>query len=64
MISSGVRYQAGLARIADLRQAADERRHANLASPHRDTSGSMSARRRERLRQTLAALRPPRTAPA
>jgi hypothetical protein len=64
MVNSSVSYQAGLARIDDLRLAADKRRHAGLVTRQPDTSRSMSARRREQLRRTLAGLLPPRLARA
>jgi hypothetical protein len=63
MINTSVSYQAGRARIDDLRLAADERRHASLVTPQPDTSRSMRAPR-EQLRRTLAGLRPPRIARA
>jgi hypothetical protein len=65
MINSSVSYQAGVARIDDLRLAADAHRRAGLVSRQSDSARSMSSRsRREQLRRTLAALRPPRAARA
>jgi hypothetical protein len=64
-MNSSVTYQAGVARIDDLRRAAEERRQANLVSRQSDRARSMSPRtRREQLRRTLAGLRAPRIARA
>ena len=57
MINSGITYQAGLARIADLRHEADERRRANVVRRAADRTRSMSGRgRRGRLRDAAAML--------
>jgi len=65
MINSSVSYQAGVARINDLRLAADKQRHVNLASCQSAHSRSVSARSvRAQLTRTLAALRPRRAARA
>ena len=57
MINSGITYQAGLARIADLRHEADERRRANVVRRAADRARSTSGRgRRGRLRDAAAML--------
>jgi hypothetical protein len=65
MISSGVTYQIGIARIYDLRREADDRRQADLASPESGRWASMS-RRGERAQRgrALAMLTPRRAARA
>jgi len=65
MMNSSISHQAGLARINDLRLAADERRRACPLERQPDRSRSVNGHsRRGQLRRTLAGLKPPRAARA
>ncbi len=57
MISNGITYQAGLARMADLRHEADERRRAAVLRRAADWARSIGRRgHRGQLRDALAVL--------
>ena len=57
MISNGITYQVGLARMADLRHEADERRRAGVVRRAADRTRSIGGRgHRGQLRDALAVL--------
>jgi hypothetical protein len=58
MISNGITYQVGLARMADLRHEADERRRAGVVRRAADRARSIGGRghHRGQLRDALAVL--------
>lgn len=57
MISNGITYQAGLARMADLRHEADERRRSSVVRRAADRARSIGGRdHRGHLSDALAVL--------